>query len=183
MSESALVKIVRDQFRLDPHGIHGLAHWARVRFHGVSLARELGLDPRVPRLFAILHDSQRCSEDHDPEHGLRASEYATWLWRTGRMELDVEGMRLLGEACEMHSDGHLEADPVVQVCWDADRLDLGRVGIRPAPALLCTVPARHPDRIERAWQWALQRAASNPRRQQQGRSRLLRWSAGNIADR
>ncbi|MEN1958120.1 hypothetical protein [Luteimonas changyuni] len=41
---------LRKEFRLDWNGIHGAAHWARVRFHGVSLARGLGLDERVPAL-------------------------------------------------------------------------------------------------------------------------------------
>src|SRR5690606_8923116 len=95
MSEAALMKNVRAQFRLDQRGIHGVAHWARVRFHGVSLARELGLDTGVPRLFAILHDSQRRYEGDDPEHGPRAADYADWLWRKGQVELDVAGMHLL----------------------------------------------------------------------------------------
>jgi uncharacterized protein len=30
----------------------------------------------------------------------------------------------------------------MQVCWDADRLDLGRVGIIPKPDRLCTNAAR-----------------------------------------
>jgi uncharacterized protein len=40
----------------------------------------------------------------------------------------------------------------VQACWDADRLDLGRVGIAPAPERLCTAAAR--ERIA----WANERA-------------------------
>lgn len=160
MSEAALVRIVRAQFRLDQRGIHGVAHWARVRFHGVFLARQLDLDARVPRLFAVLHDSQRRYEGDDPEHGLRAADYADWLWRKGKIEIDAPGMRLLREACDGHSEGHLDADPVVQVCWDADRLDLGRVGIRPDPQLLCTSPARQFEHIERAWHWSRRNAPS-----------------------
>ncbi|MBM3962492.1 MAG: hypothetical protein FJ306_11400, partial [Planctomycetes bacterium] len=48
------------------------------------------------------------------------------------------------------SDGHTENEPGIVACWDADRLDLGRVGITPAPHRLCTAPAREPQRIERA---------------------------------
>lgn len=149
-----LVAQLRKEFRLDWHGVHGAAHWARVRFHGVSLARGLGLDTRVPALFGLVHDSQRRNDDHDPEHGPRAAEYARWLWRKGVIALDAGSMRLLEAACEGHSDGHVDAHPVVQVCWDADRLDLGRVGIRPDPRYLCTAPAKDPLRIERAWAWS-----------------------------
>jgi uncharacterized protein len=44
----------------------------------------------------------------------------------------------------------------VLTCWDADRLDLGRVGIRPAPRLLCTSAARDPATIA----WAFERGAA-----------------------
>jgi uncharacterized protein len=45
-------------------------------------------------------------------------------------------------ACRLHTDGHTEGDPTLQACWDADRLDLGRVGITPKPHRLCTDAAR-----------------------------------------
>ena len=73
MGGLGLVAHLRKEFRLDWNGIHGAAHWARVRFHGVSLARGLGLDERVPALFGLVHDSQRRNDDHDPEHGPRAN--------------------------------------------------------------------------------------------------------------
>ena len=34
------------------------------------------------------------------------------------------------------------ANVTLQACWDADRLDLGRVGITPLPHLLCSDAAR-----------------------------------------
>jgi uncharacterized protein len=46
----------------------------------------------------------------------------------------------------------LQGDVTVQTCWDADRLDLGRVGIRPVASRLCTPAARAPDVI--AWAYA-----------------------------
>jgi uncharacterized protein len=39
----------------------------------------------------------------------------------------------------------------VATCWDADRLDLGRVGVRPDAGRLCTEPARRQEVIEHAW--------------------------------
>jgi uncharacterized protein len=47
-----------------------------------------------------------------------------------------------------------EADVTVQTCWDADRLDLGRIGIKPEPRFLCTAAAQDPALIE----WALLRS-------------------------
>ena len=40
-------------------------------------------------------------------------------------DLSSEHMELLDEALNYHSDGYTEVDITVQVCLDADRLDLG----------------------------------------------------------
>jgi uncharacterized protein len=47
-----------------------------------------------------------------------------------------------------------DPDVTVRTCWDADRLDLGRVGVTPDPILLCTDVARRPETIR----WADGRA-------------------------
>jgi uncharacterized protein len=67
-------------------------------------------------------------------------------------DLDSDELELLVYACRYHSDGCTEADLTVQVCWDADRLDLGRVGIRPDPRYLCTEYAKTDPVIETAYQ-------------------------------
>jgi uncharacterized protein len=50
----------------------------------------------------------------------------------------------------LHSDRHVEGEPAIRACWDADRLDLGRVGIEPHPELLCTPLARERHTIREA---------------------------------
>ena len=62
--------------------------------------------------------------------------------RGSLIELDDRRFELLYEACRLHTDGLTDGDLTLQVCWDADRLDLGRVGITPVPHLLCTDAAR-----------------------------------------
>ena len=149
-----LVGRVRQAFRLDWQGIHGAGHWARVAFHGRSLASDLGVPTLVPRLFALLHDSQRCHEGRDRDHGPRAAQFVRRLQAEGTLELSSTDLDLLMLACEGHSEGAREAPLIVQVCWDADRLDLGRVGIYPDSRRLCTSPAKHAGVIERAWHWS-----------------------------
>lgn len=156
--QANLLAEIRAQFRLDWTGYHGFPHWARVYRHGLHVGRAIGADLRVVELFAFLHDSQRQNEYTDPEHGNRAADYARWLHGKGRFELDRTALSLLVIACEGHSDGHLQADPTVMACWDADRLDLGRVGIRPDPRRLCTAPARDGNYLERAWRRGLAHA-------------------------
>ena len=57
-------------------------------------------------------------------------------------------------ACEDHSLGGRKGDITVLTRWDADRLDLGRVGIKPSPAKLCTTAARQQSMID----WAYKRS-------------------------
>jgi hypothetical protein len=52
-----------------------------------------------------------------------------------------------------HSNGAVDADPTIQTCWDADRLDLGRVGIKPPARYLSLEAATH---IESAYNWSRQ---------------------------
>jgi len=145
-----LVDFIRAQFCLDWFGIHGAAHWARVRVNGLQLAQTTGANITVVELFAFLHDSRRQNDRRDPEHGERAATLARSL--NGRLySLDCAELQLLEHACREHSNGGLEADVTVQTCWDADRLDLGRVGKQPNPRYLCTEAARQPEMIETAY--------------------------------
>ena len=70
--------------------------------------------------------------------------------------LSATRFKLLHAACAGHTHGRTHPDNTVRTCWDADRLDLGRVGITPLPRLLCTEVARREDTIR----WAHERAAS-----------------------
>jgi uncharacterized protein len=142
---------VTQQFRLNLQGIHGVAHWARVQYFGLKIAKSENARTDVIRLFSVLHDSQRLTDSYDPEHGLRAVDYAKKL-RNKFFEIDDAGFALLCEAMTGHSDGKtIASDITVLTCWDSDRLDLSRLGIYPKSNLLCTETAKNPDFIERAW--------------------------------
>ena len=153
MIDQKFVRIVRSQFALEWSGIHGAPHWARVRENGLRLAEVTGAKPRVIELFAFLHDSRRLNDGHDPEHGSRAALFAATLAGSA-FELEAADLALLITACRSHSDGLTVGDITVLTCWDADRLDLGRVGIKPHPDRLCTEAARDPAVLE----WAYQRS-------------------------
>lgn len=143
--------LVREIFALDFHdGIHGVAHWSRVWHHGKDMAAKLDVNPRIPAWFAFLHDCKRQNDNLDPEHGTRAADFALMLRRQGILNLDNREFDALCFAMQKHSDGLTEAEMAVQVCWDADRLDLGRAGIVPDPQYLCTSVAQSADIIERA---------------------------------
>ena len=145
-----LVPHLRRQFRLEWRGIHGVAHWARVRQNGLYLCQSTKANVRVVELFAFLHDSCRQNDGHDPEHGARAADFARSLQGSVFTIPDGDFVMLLA-ACQGHTHGRYNDNVTVQTCWDADRLDLGRVGIRPLPERLCTAAARDPALIELAY--------------------------------
>jgi len=129
--------------------IHGQSHWRRVAAAGLALLPETpGADPALVFLFALFHDSMRFNDSFDPMHGPRAAVLAREL-RGGAFDLGNEEMDLLAFACEEHTNGGLSEEPTVGVCWDADRLNLWRVGFEPDPRFLSTEAARSEERI--AW--------------------------------
>jgi uncharacterized protein len=144
-----LLQAIRRQYRLEWDGIHGISHWARVRTIGLCLAEHTGADPTVVELFSVLHDACRVNDNHDPHHGRRGAALAAGLRGQG-VDLSDTAFALLVTACAEHTSGSIEAPLTVQTCWDADRLDLSRVGITPDPARLCTAAAKAP----RLFTWA-----------------------------
>ncbi len=142
-----------DDYALPWDGHHGIAHWARVLEDGLRLTGETGANVEVVSLFAVLHDSRRVNEGSDPDHGPRSAELASML--RGRLfDLPDHEFGLLLRACSGHTHERTHPDITIQTCWDADRLDLGRVGITPHPSRLCTEVARRPKTIR----WANGRA-------------------------
>jgi len=127
---------------------HGFDHWQRVGLHGCAVARSLGIDPLIPHIFALVHDSQRWDEGVDPNHGRRAADFIASTREDLFGFLSDDQVRLLAKACEVHSDGTVERELVLQACLDADRLDLWRVGIEPSPGLLATALAKSPQTID-----------------------------------
>lgn len=138
IDKAYLLSIVQKQFVLDYSGIHGLPHWERVAKHGVALCRLTGANPRVVEYFAYLHDSKRQNDDHDPEHGLRASRYCRQLYSDGLIDLDPDELEQLVNAVKLHNMRHVTGDITFQSCLDSDRLDIGRVGKAPSPERLFT---------------------------------------------
>jgi uncharacterized protein len=126
------------------------------------LAELTGAKHHVVELFAFLHDSKRLNDGHDPEHGPRAADLARALAGSA-FEIEPSDLELLVTACRSHSEGWTVGDITVVTCWDADRLDLGRIGIRPDPSRLCTDAARDPALLEWAYQRSLrQRVMGRP---------------------
>ena len=148
-----LVERILRQYTLNPFGIHGAPHWARVTENGRRLAKSTGAPLRVVELFAVFHDACRVNDGRDDGHGRRGADLAA-AWRGEHFDLPDEEFDLLYTACAHHTDGQTEGEITVQTCWDADRLDLLRVGIRPSIRQICTDAGRD----QRTRDWANRRA-------------------------
>lgn len=149
-----MARLAEERFVLRRGGVHGPAHWQRVRENGLRLAHLNGADAELVELFALLHDCCRESDSSDPEHGPRAAAWMEPLRDELFGPLGHRRFVLLQEAVRDHTSGHHHRNVTVGSCWDADRLDIGRVGIRPLRRFLSTREARDP----RVLQWAYQRS-------------------------
>lgn len=143
MITKELIEEIRKKYVLSWNGIHGVAHWSRVRWNGLKMAEKNGADRKVVELFAFLHDSCReLDSSSDVDHGKRAAEFAEVLNAKNIIKISEYQLGTLQIACEYHSVEGYSSNLTVHTCWDADRLDLGRVGIIPDPNRLCTDEAR-----------------------------------------
>ncbi|MEI6232366.1 MAG: hypothetical protein WCT04_04905 [Planctomycetota bacterium] len=159
MISFTLIRAIRAQYQLEWRGIHGIDHWARVLENGLRVAASVNARVEVVELFAVFHDACRVNDGHDPAHGLRGAMLAQH-YRGTYFDISDADFKLLYEACAYHTDGRTRGDPVLQSCWDADRLDLGRVGIHPYPTYLCTDEAKKDETI--AWAYARSVSLTTP---------------------
>ena len=77
------------------------------------------------------------SERKDPGHGERGADFAA-TFRGRFFDLPDEDYELFRFACIWHTEGEHHDDPTIGTCWDADRLDLGRVGMIPNARFMST---------------------------------------------
>ena len=142
-----LIEQIKRDFKIDYYGDHGISHWRRVYYNTQKLSSHYEIESEVFELFALLHDSKRHDEFEDLHHGIRAAGFVQKLLRSGVIVLDDEDAQRLLYACANHTksdkDDPLFNDLIVQICFDSDRLDIGRVGYVVDPAYLATDHAKN----------------------------------------
>lgn len=158
MDTARIVAEILKGYAMSPWGYHGVVHWARVLENGLKLAERTGADRDVVTLFALFHDSRRVDDGDDYGHGGRGAELAAEL-RGVVFDIPDPQFEWLYRACQLHTGGRTDDSITVLTCWDADRLDLGRVGIVPNPKYLCTDAGRDFAVID----WAHTRAVTEHR--------------------
>lgn len=139
--------------------LHGPRHWARVADFGALLAELEDLERHATHLvaaFAWCHDLARVSDGADPDHGRRGAVLFPEVARVVFPELDGDDIALVSAAIRDHNAGETAAqalaagripvagwdrrvaETIVGCAWDADRLDLTRLGRMPHPDRMST---------------------------------------------
>jgi len=135
-----LLNLVKTKSALFDSPMHGQRHWRTVERNGLYLARFTGADPKVISCFSIFHDCMRVNENIDPKHGPRGARFA--LENRRHLNLSEEQFEKLEIACKGHTYGRKSTCTTVATCWDADRLDIARVGITPRAKYLFSEEAK-----------------------------------------
>ena len=135
-----VVDLVLDQYVLDKEGFHGPHHWERVLLNGLTLHSLLPthINKDAIFLFALFHDCKRENEGLDLLHGERGGNFFyDTVDKDFKLPSDIEGPEITKVvrdtfiACREHTNVLFNRDPTIAACFDADRLDLMRVGIYP----------------------------------------------------
>jgi hypothetical protein len=110
---------------LPEHGYHSLAHLLEVAQLGAWLALREGVNPIPVALFGLLHDATRMDDGPESGHAEAAAALFDLMQASDIRYLllprDAERVRA---AIAGHAYGERSQDPLVGVCWDADRARL-----------------------------------------------------------
>ena len=127
--------------------IHGFAHSARVDRNAQILAKLYRIKNEVLaalNIFAFYHDLQRYNDGSDIDHGKRASIHLKSIRRVSHIGFVSDDLfEKLCFACENHTTMLRSGDLFVDICFDADRLDLTRIGTTIDPNMMATTLGAH----------------------------------------
>tara|TARA_B100002019_G_C21271579_1_gene602669 strand:- start:3794 stop:4543 length:750 start_codon:yes stop_codon:yes gene_type:complete len=173
ISRKGLARLLRDG-AVSIDGIHGINHWLRVLTNGLIVSDQEDVDKKIIIAFSFLHDSKRESDYSDSLHGKRISDLLLSKKIKG-LKLGKIEKQVLAYACAHHSDGFTVDNlpdglsflngmtdkereyfiNTIGACWDADRLDLLRVGVYPEKEYLSTKTAKKNEIISICNRWAM----------------------------
>ena len=140
MIDQETLDLIKKKSSFFDSSFHGVKHWQTVERNGHYLANFNGADKVVLSYFAYFHDCMRENEGRDKGHGPRAAAFA--MKHRDAIPLNDVQFKQLTDACKGHTYGTRPECITINTCWDADRLDLGRVGINPDAEYLHDIEAK-----------------------------------------
>ena len=123
----------------DGLGLHGIPHLRRVASTAGRLAAAVGEDVEAAVIAGFLHDCARVHDGGGTRHAHDSADLAKEILATFYPHVDSDR---LCDGIAHHADGTVTDDPLIGSLWDADRLDLIRLGRETRPHLLSTGLAR-----------------------------------------
>ncbi len=105
--------------------LHGISHLRRVAILSGRLANAVGEDVESAVVMGFLHDCARRNDKNDIDHARDSEVLARGLIERFYSHLDVDR---ICEAIAGHADGEVTSDPFTGCLWDADRMELKRIG-------------------------------------------------------
>ena len=129
MIDQGVLHLLRKESSFFDSPIHGIKHWKTVERNAHYLADFNNADKEVLSYFAYFHDCMRKNEHRDKGHGSRGAAFAKK--HRDKIPLNDEQFKQLTYACKGHTYGERPECITINTCWDADRLDLLRVGTIP----------------------------------------------------
>ena len=144
MSISALKDYIEENKQVWHSPFHGINHWDNVWMNGQEIGWAVDADMEVVEYLSYLHDCQRWSEGSDWLHGPRAAQFA----HENRELFDLSSSQfkdLIGAVAghtKLQPGCKAGENPTIAACWDADRLDIWRVGYAVDPRYLFTERAK-----------------------------------------
>ncbi len=137
--------------RRDSSETYGDRHWRATALTGLHLTELTpGADAEGVVMFACLFDVMREGDGPDRAHAARAADLFLELVAEGLDGFPPDSPRseAMEYAIRFHEAGLITDDVVVGVCWDADRLQAFRLGVRPKLHSLSTRAAKDPSSMQ-----------------------------------
>ena len=159
MINRELIKKLESYCRLKDSKLHGAGHWVRVHRFGKLLSDKCNLRPELEdcvETFSLTHDLARNLDGFEEDHGGNSALLFNKIRNELFPDLSNNQVEVIKIAIHYHSDGmtseeayykglfdHIDlfGDDLINTigcCWDADRLDLLRLGRHPRPELMST---------------------------------------------
>jgi len=106
-------------------GLHGLSHLRRVAILSGRLASATGEDVEAAVVMGFLHDGARTDDKGGNGHAHDSAVLARQLLKMFYPHLEADR---ICDAIARHADGEVTGDTLTACLWDADRLELKRIG-------------------------------------------------------
>lgn len=128
----SLLERLDNAFRLKNSDYHNKKHWNRVFKISKYIAELNNIQSDIFKYFALFHDVGRTDDEYNLNHGEKGANLAIKYRKY--IDLNDEEFEKLIFACKWHTkpldiNNKFYKDNIINICWDADKLDLVRLNM------------------------------------------------------